>query len=106
MTESLFKPPYYAVIFISQLSDDIEGYDDMAEQMLRLARTMPGFIGVESAREQTGITVSFWQDRDSIDHWRQHSQHKLAQKLGREKWYQSYQIHIAKVEQMNQHLRD
>ncbi len=97
------EPPYYAVIFISQLSNDARGYAEMAEQMITLAQTMPGFLGVESAREQLGITVSFWRDEASIKHWREHADHLLAQRLGREQWYQKYQIHIARVERCHQH---
>ncbi len=93
-------PPYYAVIFISQLSESDAGYDEMAQQMLQLAQTMPGFLGVESARNEIGITVSFWRDEASIAHWRKQSRHRLAQKLGREKWYDRFQIHIARVERV------
>ncbi len=103
MLDTSFKPPYYAAIFISELSNNDEGYAQMAQQMLELAHTMPGFLGVESAREQVGITVSFWRDEASIAHWRKQAQHVQAQKLGREKWYQNYQIHIARVERFHQY---
>nr|WP_251359730.1 hypothetical protein [Kangiella sp. TOML190] len=53
------EPPYYAVIFSSLLSDDIAGYQAMSEQMLELASRQQGFLGVESVREQLGITVSY-----------------------------------------------
>jgi heme-degrading monooxygenase HmoA len=93
------EPPYYAVIFISRLNPSAEGYDEMARKMLDLAAGQPGFLGVESARSGVGITVSFWKDRESIRLWRQQADHRLARKLGREKWYQSYEIHIARVEE-------
>ncbi len=91
-------PPYYAVIFISTLGEDTEGYAEMAERMLDLARRQPGFLGVESAREETGITVSFWKNLESIRQWRDQSEHQIAQELGRSKWYRSYDLHIARVE--------
>ena len=100
MTTPPFEPPYYAVIFISQLSENTQGYAEMADEMLQLARTMPGFLGVESVREKTGITVSFWQDEASIAHWRKQARHRQAQQLGREQWYDSFQIHIARVERV------
>ncbi len=93
-----FQPPYYAVIFISKLTDNIEGYQQAAERMVELAQTMPGFLGVESAREDNGITVSFWQDEASIQHWKQQAEHKLAQQSGMRQWYASYEMHIARVE--------
>lgn len=60
------EPPYYAVIFTSLRTDGDSGYVEMAEKMVELAAKRPGFIGVESARENVGITVSYWQDLDSI----------------------------------------
>ena len=58
--------PYYAVIFSSIRSADERGYAEMAERMMELAAQQPGFLGVESAREQLGITVSYWASLDAI----------------------------------------
>jgi heme-degrading monooxygenase HmoA len=93
-----FQPPYYAVIFISKLTDNTEGYQHTAERMVELAQTMPGFLGFESAREDSGITVSFWHDEVSIQNWKQQAEHKLAQQSGIQQWYASYEMHIARVE--------
>jgi len=92
------KPPYYAVIFTSHLSKDDQGYDDMAEKMVELASKQPGFIGIESAREEVGVTVSYWTDVDSIKNWKANVEHSEAQRLGREKWYSSFKTRISKVE--------
>jgi len=90
--------PYFAVIFTSTRTAVDEGYGQAAEEMLALAAQQPGFLGVESAREDAGITVSYWRDLDSIKNWKQVAEHLEAQKLGRDKWYASYKIRIAKVE--------
>jgi len=92
------KPPYYAVIFTSHLSKDDQGYDDMAEKMVELASKQPGFIGIESARGEVGITVSYWTDVDSIKKWKANVEHSEAQRLGHEKWYSSFKTRISKVE--------
>ncbi|MDN4502501.1 antibiotic biosynthesis monooxygenase [Alteromonadaceae bacterium BrNp21-10] len=92
------KPPYYAVIFTSLLTEDNNGYGDMADKMLTLAAAQPGFLGVESAREGIGITVSYWADLEAINNWKANAEHGEAQKLGREKWYASFKTRIAKVE--------
>lgn len=97
-----FQPPYYAVIFISKLTPNTQGYHQTAERMVELAHTMPGFLGVESAREDTGITVSFWQDEASILNWKQQAEHQLAQHSGIKQWYASFEIHIARVERFKQ----
>jgi heme-degrading monooxygenase HmoA len=92
------KPPYYAVIFTSTMSDDTKGYEDAANRMVQLAHKQPGFLGIESARESVGITVSYWQDLDAIKNWKANSEHLQAQKQGRDTWYASFKIRICKVE--------
>ena len=51
-------PPYYAVLFTSIRKAGDFGYGAMADRMLALAAETPGFLGVESARDEVGITVS------------------------------------------------
>jgi Uncharacterized enzyme involved in biosynthesis of extracellular polysaccharides len=91
-------PPYYAVIFTSIRTNIDEGYAITADAMVALAQQQPGFLGVESARNDLGITISYWADLDSIKQWKSNTDHLLAQRLGREKWYQSFKTRIAKVE--------
>ena len=92
------KPPYYAVIFTSQLSDDSSGYAQMADKMMQLAKKQQGFIAVDTARESIGITVSYWESLEAIANWKKQTDHLLAQKLGNEKWYKNYTVRICKVE--------
>ena len=90
-------PPHYSVIFTNQRANDDSGvYDDMADRMFQLAAKQPGYLGVGSARVSNGfgITVSYWQDLASIEGWRTNSEHFEAQRLGREKWYQSYSLRL------------
>lgn len=90
--------PYYAVIFTSIKNEQSIGYQEMAQQMWVLAQEQPGFLGVESARNELGITVSYWKDLPSIAKWKQNSDHMLAQQFGREKWYSHYKVRICLVE--------
>ena len=68
--------------------------------MEELARDMPGYLGIESARSDDGfgITVSYWRNEASIRAWRRHSEHVLAQERGKREWYQHYELRIARVE--------
>lgn len=91
-------PPYYAVIFTSIRTEDDNGYAAMADRMLELAAQQPGFLGVESARDGLGITVSYWADLESIRQWKQHPEHQKAQQLGLERWYAACKTRIARVE--------
>jgi len=92
------QPPYYAVIFTSLRTHGDNGYSDMANKMVQLATEQPGFLGIETAREGLGITVSYWLDLESIKQWKANAEHLVAQKLGREQWYSSFRVRIAKVE--------
>ena len=92
------KPPYYAVIFSSLRNNDIEGYTETAARMVELAALQPGFLGVESAREELGITISYWSDLESIKKWKANAEHLEAQRLGMEQWYSNYMTRIALVE--------
>ncbi len=94
-------PPYLAVIFTSlRTRDGQESYDAMADRMLELAWTMPGFLGIESVRNSDGlgITVSYWTDEKAIENWRQNAEHVEAQKLGHQRWYERYQVRICSVQ--------
>lgn len=90
--------PYYAVIFTSERTLVDDGYEDMATQMVELAKQQPGFLGIESARSGLGISVSYWRDIESIQLWKQNIEHSHARDLGRAKWYKSFKVRIAKVE--------
>lgn len=92
-----FKP-YYAVIFTSTLNKNTKGYSEMASKMEALAKTQKGYLGMESARNDVGITVSYWETLDAIKNWKQHTDHLLAQQYGQKQWYQWYRVKICKVE--------
>ena len=92
------QTPCYAVIFNSVLKDSVEGYKEMADKMVELARQQPGFLGFESIRDKMGITISYWADQESIQNWKNNSEHLIAQKLGKNQWYKSYVLRICKVE--------
>jgi heme-degrading monooxygenase HmoA len=94
------EPPYYAVIFTAQRTENDRGYGQMAERMMDLAAKQPGFLGVESVRNENGlgITVSYWSSEEAIAAWKQHLEHKPAQEAGKRLWYADYYLRVAKVE--------
>lgn len=100
------KPPYYAVIFSSIRTEGDKGYSKMADKMLELAKTQDGFLGVESARNELGITVSYWADLPSIKKWKENADHKLAREKGRSDWYKSFKTRIARVERDYEFIKD
>jgi heme-degrading monooxygenase HmoA len=70
----------------------------MAARMAELAAQQPGYLGMESAREGLGITVSYWESLEAIHNWKQNAEHQEAQRLGHQQWYSSFRVRIAKVE--------
>lgn len=106
-----YELPYYAVIFTSILrknQDDSKSttYTSIAQSMHLLAQEQSGFLGLESAREEIGITVSYWKDLASISAWKAHSDHRLAQQMGRDEFYAAFHVRIAKVERHYSFLQD
>ena len=91
------EPPYTAVIFTSLRTEGDNGYAVMSRRMLELAAQQPGFLGVESAREDVGITVSYWVDEPAARAWKQVAEHLVAQERGRSAWYSDYQVRVATV---------
>jgi len=92
------EPPYYAVIFSSRRTPGDNGYGAMAARMVELAAEQPGFLGIESAREDVGITVSYWRSLDAIRAWKRNAEHLEAQRLGHRQWYADFRVRVAKVE--------
>jgi heme-degrading monooxygenase HmoA len=92
------EPPYYAVIFSSLRTEGDNGYGEMADRMMALAAQQPGYLGVESARDALGITVSYWRSLEEIAAWKRVVDHLEAQRRGRADWYIAYRTRIAKVE--------
>ena len=90
--------PYYAVIFTSKRTEGVNGYAEMSQLMDSLVKKQKGFIGVDSARNDIGITVSYWKNLEAIKNWKQQTDHLMAQKKGRTDWYSWYNVKICKVE--------
>lgn len=98
MIISNLNPPYYAVIFTTLLSDNLTNYEETAKRMEELAKQQDGFLGIESARSEVGITVSYWKNEASILQWKNNVEHTEARNQGRALWYKQYQLRISKVE--------
>ena len=83
----LFDTPYFAVIFTStrhKLDEEYEGLDDI---LIEIAKKSGGFLGMDSARSELGISVSYWESEEDILRWKQNSDHQIAMKKGIDKWY-------------------
>ena len=95
------KPPYYAVIFTTVKSDDQEGYAEMNARMFALAKEQQGYLGIESAKGEIGISVTYWESLEDIARWKNHAAHRLAQAKGYETWYKAFATRVCLVERDN-----
>ena len=92
------KTPYYAVIFSSIRTEGDNDYGAMSEKMVVLAKQQQGFLGIESARNEIGITVSYWDSLEAIKMWKSHMEHAVVREKGRSTWYETFKVRISKVE--------
>lgn len=92
------EPPYYAVIFSSYLKNNLYDYEETFEKLMQIAGEIDGFIGMESVRNDFGISISYWKDKSSIEEWKENFEHIIAKKRGKQEWYKNYSLKIARVE--------
>jgi heme-degrading monooxygenase HmoA len=89
----------YVVIFRAKSGTIDATYSATAAKLRELAFSDFGCLDFISATEDNGdeITLSYWPDEDSIRKWKAHTDHVMAQEMGREKWYASYLVQIAEI---------
>ncbi|WP_055494551.1 antibiotic biosynthesis monooxygenase [Streptomyces sp. TP-A0356] len=94
------EPPYYAVVFTSLRTEGDRGYGETSDRMEELVKEVPGYLGMDQAGTPGGlsITVGYFRDLAAIEEWRSNLEHRAAQKQGRAHWYETYTLHVAKVE--------
>jgi heme-degrading monooxygenase HmoA len=87
-------------VFTAVRDQDPSGYSETAARMEDLVKDVPGFLGMDHAQSPGGlaITVGYFRDADALAQWRSNAEHRAAQKRGRAEWYESYTLHVAKVE--------
>lgn len=95
------------VLFRSKLVPQPEGYAEMAQEMLATATSMPGFVDVKAFKADDGerLTLVWWQDEETLRAWRTHARHLVAQKAGRERWYEYYKVDVAEIVRRKQFAR-
>ena len=69
--------------------------------MSELVKKIPGFLGSESFRDsdtRKGVTISYFENEESVKAWHDVIEHQEAQRLGREKFYSEYRTRVTRVE--------
>lgn len=91
-------PPYYAVIFTTVKSEEQDGYAEMNARMFALAKEQKGYLGIESAKGEVNVSVTYWETPEDIARWKNHADHLIAQQKGYETWYQAFATRVCRVE--------
>ncbi|MEU9167612.1 antibiotic biosynthesis monooxygenase [Streptomyces sp. NPDC048420] len=91
---------YYVAVFTAVRTREQSGYSETVARREDLVKDVPGYLGTDYAQIPGGlaITVGYFRDADAVTAWRTDIEHRAAQKRGRAEWYESYTLHIAKVE--------
>ena len=88
-----------AVIFSATIKNRDDEYRDMALRLQDLALSEYGCVEFTSVTEgNVELTVSYWNDEGQILAWKKDPEHQAAQELGRCRWYDSYQVTVARIE--------
>lgn len=87
-------------VFRSRLRPGLrEEYVAMVDKMIAIARSMPGYISHKGFFADDGerVTVVEFEDMDSLRGWRMHPEHREAQKLARERYYEAYSVQVCEM---------
>jgi heme-degrading monooxygenase HmoA len=91
-----------AVIFEAEVHvSERQAYLDAAATLRPLLDKMSGFISIERfeslVRPGKVLSLSFWQDEESVREWRNLEAHRAIQLTGRERIFVDYRLRVATV---------
>ena len=88
----------WAVIFTAEIAELDADYARTARRLRQLALDRYGCLEFTSCTENTReIAISYWPDEDRIRAWKQDPEHLAAQQTGRQRWYRSWSVRVARV---------
>lgn len=91
----------FVVIFRSSRKlDDGKLYSEWSEKMENLVKTIDGYEHHFSFRDATnrdGVTLSYFTSLESVSQWKNLDEHKIAQQLGQDSFYESYSVQVCEV---------
>ena len=75
-------------------------YQATAERMDALVRTMPGYLWHKTFRADDGerVTLFGFESLAQLEAWRDHPEHREAQRRGRADYYAEYSLHVCRPE--------
>lgn len=77
-------------------------YLELAASMRTAVESIDGFISVERFQsivdEHKMLSLSFFDSHKSLDEWRNLADHRMAQQMGRSKYFANYRLRIATID--------
>lgn len=91
-----------AVLFEADaLPEAQERYLQLASALKPLLSSTPGFISIERFQSLSTpgkiLSLSWWQDEESVAEWKRNVMHQAAQDEGRQSIFSFYRIRVASV---------
>ena len=111
MSSSPWQPRSGQVVtvFRSRLRPEARAaYADDAPRVLALARTMPGFVDAKAFVADDGerVTLVTFADRPTHEAWRDHPEHRAAQRRGIDGYYATYSIQVGETSYASSFARE
>lgn len=95
-----FAPGQIVTVFRSRLrSDGADEYARLLPRISGLAQAMPGLVDVKSFVADDGerVTIATFADEGSQRAWREHAEHRVAQRAGRDRFYAGYSLQVCET---------
>ena len=75
---------------------DQQEYGQRVGKLFEIVSAMPGFRGIRSYAAEDGEQLSLieFESLESLAAWRDHAEHRIAQELGKQKYYAEYHLQI------------
>ena len=98
---------HLVIVFRTRLRPEVAGDPDLArelellgESMYEIATGMPGFISYKdfAAADSEYVSIVEFDNAENLAAWRRHPEHLVAQRQGKEKFFEWYQIQVCRVE--------
>jgi heme-degrading monooxygenase HmoA len=98
------------VVFRARRTLEGEGpaYKEALDRMVKLARTMPGYISHKAYIADDGerLTLFEWASAETLRAWATHTEHVPTQQLGRDKFYTEYHLQVCELVRESRFVRN
>jgi heme-degrading monooxygenase HmoA len=95
-----FAAGQVVTVFRNRLHEpNVARYAERAAEIHALAMTMPGLVDVKTFTAEDGerVTIATFADAEAQRTWREHEEHRAAQREGRDDFYDAYTLQVCET---------